>query len=180
MFICNLKLDGNKFGKIFLGLLFAIIVIITVFVGYKILCNNFFKTNDVISEKDVYEISADNYTNVLKSVHDNLDTYVGQKIKFSGYIYRMFDFTDKQFVLARKMIISSDMQNLVVGFLCECENSLNLKNDAWVEIEGTITKGDYHGEIPVIKIEKIEKIEKPKDEYVYPPDDSFVSTSTVL
>ena len=180
MFVCNLKLDGNKFGKIFLGILFLIILIITIIVGYRVLGNNSFKTNDTISKKDIYEITPSNYTNVLKSVHDDLNTYIGQKIKFSGFIYRMFDFTDKQFVLGRNMIISSDFQTVVVGFLCECNNSITFENNAWVEIEGTITKGDYHGEIPVIKIDKIEKIEKPSDEYVYPPDDSFVSTSTVL
>ena len=180
MFICNFKLDGNKLGKIFLGILFAIIVVITIIVVYRILGNNYFKTNDTINKKDIYEITPNSYTNVLKSVHDDLNTYIGQRIKFSGYVYRMFDFTDKQFVLARNMIISSDIQTLVVGFLCECDNGMTFENDTWVEIEGTIKKGNYHGEIPVIKIEKIKKIEKPSDEYVYPPDDSFVTTSTVL
>lgn len=50
----------------------------------------------------------------------------------------------------------------------------------WVEIEGTITKGYYHGEIPVIEIKSMKKIEKPSEEYVYPPDDSYVQTSTTL
>ncbi len=180
MFIYNFKVDGNKLGKIFLGILFAIIIIITVFVCYKILCNNSFQTQDSINKKDIYEITSTNYTNILKSVHDNVDEYVGQKIKFSGYVYRMFDFSQSQFVLARKMVISSDFQTVVVGFLCDYDSASNYENDCWVEIEGTIAKGDYHGEIPIIKVEKIEKIEKPNDEYVYPPDDSFVSTSTIL
>lgn len=47
-------------------------------------------------------------------------------------------------------------------------------------LPGTITKGNYHGEIPVIEINSIEKIEKPEDEYVYPPDETYVTTSTVL
>ena len=92
----------------------------------------------------------------------------------------MYDFTETQFVLARNMVISSDFQTVVVGFLCECENGMNYSNNSWVKIEGTIAKGDYHGEIPIIKITKIESIDKPLEEFVYPPDDSFVSTSTVL
>lgn len=180
MFVCNFKVDGNKLGKILLGVLFVIILIITAVVCYKILGNNFFKTNDSIKSNDVQELSIANYTSVLKNVHENIDTYVGQKIKFSGYVYRMIDFTQEQFVLGRNMIISSDFQTVVVGFLCECDTAVQYEDNTWIEIEGEITKGDYHGEMPIIKIEKIQKIEKPSEEFVYPPDDSFVSTSTVL
>lgn len=121
-----------------------------------------------------------NYTNVLQNVHNNIDKYVGQKIKFTGYVYRMYDFTDEQFVLARNMIVSSDFQTVVVGFLCHSKVASNFEIGTWVEIEGTITKGDYYGEIPVIEIEKINTVNPPTDEYVYPPDDSFVTTSTVI
>lgn len=180
MFVCNFKVDGNKLGKILLGVLFVIILIITAVVCYRILGNNFFKTNDSIKTNDVQELNVNNYTSVLKNVHENIDTYIGQKIKFSGYVYRMIDFTQEQFVLGRNMIISSDFQTVVVGFLCECETAVQYEDNTWIEIEGEITKGDYHGEMPIIKIEKIQKIEKPSEEFVYPPDDSFVSTSTVL
>lgn len=180
MFIYNFKVDGNKLGKIFLGILFVIVLVITAVVCYRILGNNFFKTNDTTKINEVQELSVSNYTNVLKAVHDNTDNYVGQKIKFSGYVYRMIDFTQTQFVLARDMVISSDFQTVVVGFLCEYEDAINYEDYCWVEIEGKITKGNYHGDIPIIQIEKIEKIEKPSEEYVYPPDDSFVTTSTVL
>ena len=180
MFIYNFKVDGNKLGKILLGILLVIVLIITVVVCYRILGNNFFKTNDAIKIDEVQELSVNNYTNVLKAVHDNIDNYVGQKIKFSGYIYRVVDFTQTQFVLARDMIISSDFQTVVVGFLCEYENAIQYEDNCWVEIEGKITKGNYHGDMPIIEIEKIQEIDKPSDEYVYPPDDSFVTTSTVL
>ncbi len=180
MFIYNLKVNGNKLGKIILGVLLVIILLITAIVCYRILGNNSFKTNDAMKKIEVQELSVNNYTNVLKAVHENIDNYIGQKIRFSGYVYRMLDFNETQFVLGRDMIISSDFQTVVVGFLCECEEAMKYEDYSWVEIEGEITKGDYHGEMPIIKIEKMQKIEKPSDEYVYPPDDSFVTTSTVL
>ncbi len=34
--------------------------------------------------------------------------------------------------------------------------------------------------MPIIKIEKIEEVEKPKDELVYPPDDFYIPTSSLL
>lgn len=121
-----------------------------------------------------------NYTNILKSVHDNPDEYIGQKIKFSGYVYRVIDFTEKEFVLARNMVVSSDFQTVVVGFLCSYDKAQDFEDGTWIEITGTIKKGIYHGEMPVIDIEKIQKIEKPSDEYVYPPDDDYIPTSSFM
>lgn len=180
MFILNFKVNGNKLGKIFLGILLVIILIVTFIVCYRILGNQFFKTNDNLKQNEVQELTVTNYTNVLKTVHDDIDTYVGQKIKFSGYVFRMLDFNQNQFVLARDMIISSDFQTVVVGFLSEYEEIKQYEDNTWIEIVGEITKGNYHGDMPILKIEQIQKIEKPQDEFVYLPDDSFVTTSTVL
>lgn len=181
MFVFNMKLDGNRTSKILIGILCIIILLITFFICYKLIFSSFFKTNDEMLSKDtIYEITAQNYTNVLQNVHNNLDNYVGQKIKFSGYIYRLYDFSNEQFVLARNMIISSDFQTVVVGFLCHSEQANNYEDNTWVEITGTITKGNYNGEIPVIEVNEIQKVDTPSEEYVYPPDSSFVATSTVL
>ena len=74
------------------------------------------------------------------------------------------------------MIISSDNQAVVVGFLSECNNARNFKDGSWVEVEGTIIKGNYHGTIPVIKINNIKETVAPGDEYVYPPDTDYITT----
>lgn len=183
MFVFNMKMDGNRMSKIFMGVLCVILLFITCFVCYKVIFNSSFKTNDDNGKlkNQIFEISSQNYTNVLKNVHDNLENYIGQKIKFTGYIYRLSNFSDEQFVLGRNMIISSDFQSVVVGFLCHSNLANNYEDGTWVEIQGTITKGHYNGEIPVIEIEEMKKVDTPTgDEYVYPPDSSFVTTSTVL
>ena len=180
MFIFNFKINGNRTAKIFMGILCIIVLIITVFICYKVIFNNFFKTNDEYLANATFEITAQNYTNVLQNVHNDIDTYVGQKIKFTGYVYRLYDFTNEQFVLARDMIVSSDFQTVVVGFLCHSKIASNFESGTWVEVVGIITKGDYYGEMPIIEVEKINQVEEPTDEYVYPPDDSFVTTSTVI
>ena len=48
-----------------------------------------------------------------------------------------------------------------------------------MEIEGTITKGYYHSEIPVLKITKINKTDCPENPYVYPPDSGYVKTESL-
>lgn len=181
MFICNLKINSKNIFKfiliiaIIISIIFFIISTIRIFIA-----SNVFKTNDELPKQDVYTISASNYTNVLKSVHENLSNYVGQKISFEGYVYKVPDINSNQFILARDMIINSNLQTLVVGFLCEYNDSINLSEKTWVKITGEIQKGNYNGEIPIIIINSLEKIDKPTDEYVYPPDNAYLQTSVLL
>ena len=73
MFICNFKVNTKNILKI--GFVIAIIISVIFFIisTIKIFkASNVFTTNDEIPKKDVYTITASNYTNVLKSVHENL------------------------------------------------------------------------------------------------------------
>lgn len=177
MFVYNIKFSS---GKIFKIILFFIIVIALVMTGisiYKTFSNN---SSIQPNLNEVYNITSTNYTNILKAVHENINTYVGQKINFSGYVYRVYDFQADEFVLARDMIVSSDMQTLIVGFLCKSEAATNFEDGTWVNITGEIKKGYYHGDIPIIEVMSIEQTTKPTDSYVYPPDDYYIPTSTLL
>jgi len=181
MFICNFKVNSKNILK--LAFIIAIIIAIMFFIisTIKIFkASNVFTTNDELPNKGIYTITSSNYTNVLKSVHENLDTYVGQKIQFEGYVYKIPTITSTQFILARDMIINSNLQTLVVGFLCEYKETVTLTEKTWIKVTGEIQKGNYNGEIPVVKIITLETIEKPSDEYVYPPDSGYVPTSALL
>lgn len=177
MFVCNIKVSSGKIFKVILFMIIIIAIIITGVAIYKT-----FSDNDSLQVKsdDVYTITSANFTNILKTVHEDLDAYIGQKINFVGYVYRVYDLQDDEFVLARDMVIDSNFQTLVVGFLCHSDNSGNFKDGTWVNITGEINKGYYHGDIPIIDISKIEETEMPTDVYVYPPDDFYIPTSTLL
>lgn len=179
MFIYNLKLDKKKLGKCSIIGMFIIVIIIFILCIFKVFNNDIY-VKDSINSDQFAEISSQNYTNILQMVHNDLNTYINQKICFTGYVYRLFDFTDTQFVLARNMVISSDFQTLVVGFLCDYKDAQNFKDNTWVEITAEITKGNYHGEIPLLKVIKMKEVQKPQDEFVYPPDDDYLPTSSIL
>lgn len=180
MFVYNLKLNSSFFYKILLGIIILIVIVLCGIVGYKIYKESI-KLNDDIPASDVTTLTAQNYTNVLKSVHENLDTYVGQKFKFSGFVYRVYDFSNDEFVLGRNMVIRSDFQSVVVGFLCKYKDAIKLCDSTWIELEGRIEKGKYHGSnIPILEVTSVKEIEKPNDEFVYPPDDNYIPTSTIL
>ena len=179
MFVYNVKINGSKVFKIFFAVVIILIICILGVVLFRIF-SGANKASSCMPQNDVSEIPAKNYTNVLKTVHENIDNYVGMKIRFTGYIYRVSDLNDNQFVLARDMIISSNSQFLVVGFLCEYKNAKDYPDDTWVTVTGEIQKGDYHGDIPILMITDISERQKPSEEYVYPPDESYIPTSSVL
>lgn len=177
MFI-NIKL--SKLFKIFFIIVAIIMVIFFGISVYQIYTKTVSVSTNGENNSDIVEITANNYTNVLKAVHEDIDEYVGKKVHFTGYVYRVFDLTDTQFVLARNMIISSDNKAVVVGFLCNYDNAKDFENNTWVDITGTITKGNYHGDIPIIEIDEINQVDSPSDEFVYPPDDTFLPTNAIL
>ena len=180
MFVYNVKFNKNKIIKIGFIIAITIAILILAISSYKIFKKgNEVNVNDEI-KNGVYNITANNYTNILKSVHDNIDTYIGQKIHFTGYVYRVPDINENEFILARDMVINSNLQTLVVGFLCKCDNALEYEDKVWIEAEGIIEKGNYYGEIPIIKLTKIKKVDKPNEEFVYPPDSSFVPTAVLF
>ena len=187
MFICNFKLSKKKIAKIFIGIFIIIALILLAISITKILGDvksesTKEQTNslsDCIPSQDVAVLNNENYTNVLKEVHENLKTYIGQKISFTGYVYRVADLKENEFILARDMIINSKNQTVVVGFLCNYENAKDLPNDSWVTITGTIEKGYYYGEIPIIKISSLEEASIPNNPLVLPPSDSYVPTAVI-
>lgn len=179
MFIFNIKMNKNILFKLIIGILIILSLIVLCASIYKIFinANSTITVNDSINIPEIANITTQNYTNILNLVYNNLDTYIGQKISFCGYVYRVYDLESNQFVLARDMVVNSNTQTLVVGFLCKCDKANEFENGTWVEISGKITKGDYHGEIPLIDIDSIKIINKPDDVFVYPPDSSYIPTS---
>lgn len=187
MFICNFKLNKKKITK-FLIIIFALIALILLAISSSkifeeikkaISTEEITKISDSIPTPEIAELTSENYTNILKQVHENLDTYIGQKVSFTGYIYRVSDLKENEFILARDMIINSKNQTVVVGFLCSYENAKDYPNDTWVKITGTIQKGYYYGDIPILNITKIEETSIPYNPLVNTPSDSYVPTSII-
>lgn len=182
MFVYNIKINGSKtFKYFFIGIVLLVIIIVGI-VCFRVFygASNSSEISSCLPQNKVSTLSASNYTNVLKAVHDNVDGYIGTQIKFTGYVYRVLDLNENQFVLARNMIISSDFQYVVVGFLCECDNAKDFEDGTWIELTGTITKGNYHGDMPIVKVTEIRTVDKPNEEFVYPPDESYIPTAGVV
>ena len=82
MYVRNFKLNGKMIFKI----VFVILTIL-IFIMFAIGVINIINSNERITSKsegvpqsEINTISAANYTNVLKTVHDNMNQYIGKKI----------------------------------------------------------------------------------------------------
>ena len=183
MFICNFKINGGIALKIIIVVLSLFMFIVFSISIYRIFfTSGKFVVKDKIITKDITEIQGDNYTNILKAVHDDPDSYIGMKVNFTGYIYRVLDFKDEQFVIARDMLINeSKTQSVVVGFLCEYKNANDFANGTWVNITGTIEMGKYHNEqIPFINVTDMKVTTEPDNSFVMPPSNDYVPTSGIF
>ena len=183
MFIYNLKINGGIVLKTIIILLSLFMLIVFGISIYRIFfTEKRFLVKDDIVKNEITEIQAENYTNILQAVHDNIDSYEGLKIKFSGYVYRLIDFEEEEFVLARDMIINEQQtQSVVVGFLSKYKDAKKLNDGEWVEIIGIIEKGKYHNsEIPIIKITSLQIVTQPENPFVPQPSNTYIPTMEIL
>ena len=71
-------------------------------------CDNDINQDDISNNKSnnkILEINSNNFTTFLKNCNENIDSYVGKTVHISGFVYRLSDFAQNQFVVARLMPI---------------------------------------------------------------------------
>lgn len=151
--------------KLNLKKILIVSAIIIVAIALFLEITSMFKDN--LSSFD-YILDENNFTETLKNVHDNIDSNVGKSIKLSGFVFRLPDFRSNYFVCGRNMLL--DNEEKVVGFLCTYNQDVELADGEWIEITGTIIKGYYTTDMPVIEIESINKITAPTNTFVKTPD----------
>lgn len=182
MFIFNVKFSKTKIFKSILAIMAIICIALTGVGIFKMYTSNSdIETfgGDCLPKNEVAVLTDENYTNILKEVHENLDKYIGQKISYTGYVYRVPEIEQNQFILARDMQLENINQTVVVGFLCSSDKANEFDTYSWVKITGTIEKGNYFGDIPCINISEISKVEQPENCIVPAPNENFIETAVI-
>jgi putative membrane protein len=137
-------------------------LIITSIVEFSV-NDKFILTSSSIDNYD-YDINDDNFLNNIEKIHNNIDENIGKTIKVSGFVYTMPDFNENFFICGRYIELDNETQ--VAGYLCNYVGKTTLEENEWIEVTGSIIKGDYDGEIPVIKVNTITKIPAPANMYI--------------
>jgi putative membrane protein len=126
--------------------------------------------NGLDMQNGVITMDSNNFSYCLNEVYCNIDTYEGMPLEIVGFVFKDKEkLKTNEFVAARLMMVccAADMQT--VGFLCQYEKAVELEEESWVVVSGTISKTEFEGEyIPIINVQNVEITEKPQHDYIYP------------
>jgi len=157
MKIFNIRISCSKILSILILSLACIFVLLAI-LGFA---------RQILASNSI-EITNENYTNILMDSYDNIEKYLGKNISIIGYVFRLPDFGNNEFVIARDMLVDNN-HSQVVGFLCNYNQISQYENNSWVKINGIIEKGHYFGEIPIVRVKTIKKVTTPNEIFVTPP-----------
>ena len=105
-------------------------------------CDNDINQNAISNNKSnnkILEINSNNFTTFLKNCNENIDSYVGKTVHISGFVYRLSDFAQNQFVVARLMPIhyesaSNKKSNFMTKLELDDNSDLALYGEADVKL----------------------------------------------
>ncbi len=136
MFILNIKLNYKKI--LLLCLICASIIAAIVEFGIN---DNVTQTSSKIEKYD-YEITDENFIDNIKKLHENIDENINKTIKISGFVYTLADFNKDFFICGR--YYATNIETQVAGIMCNYDGKMTLTENEWIEVTGTIIKGEYN------------------------------------
>ncbi|KJU71601.1 MAG: TIGR03943 family protein [Clostridium baratii] len=116
-------------------------------------------------DKNIIVLNSDNYTRIFPNIMENPNEFKSKKIKTEGLVYKSKEINNNEFTIAREVMSCCVADVQIVGLMCEYDNSVDLKENEWVSVEGVI---DVKDNKPVINVKEVIKLEKPKNSYIYP------------
>lgn len=138
MFVLNIKFNKKIFIKVFTIVVIILVTTLFIFTIKKVIIpaskNKMLKMNvnanainkdDIsnnITNNKILEVNSNNFTTFLKNCNENIDSYVGKTVHISGFVYRLSDFAQNQFVVARLMPIHYESaSNKKANFMTKLE-----------------------------------------------------------
>ncbi len=121
-------------------------------------------------EADIIEIDDIDYGIWYVDMMDNLEDYVGKKVKFKGQVLKSRDLNAGFFVPGRMAMTCCADDTQFIGYVCKSVNSKRLRMGSWVEVTAMVKKEYmevYGDEGPVLQAIEIQPTEKPEQELVY-------------
>ena len=121
-------------------------------------------------DSEIIEVEEYDFGLWYADIMNNIDKYVGKKIKLMGQAIKSENYKQGFFILKRKAMTCCAEDISELGVLCCSTTSHIPKNKEWIEVIAFINKSDlkrFDTSIPVIMIEDYIRVDKPKDELIY-------------
>jgi putative membrane protein len=126
------------------------------------------KMNELEQTK-IIEMSDEVFEPYYEAISMEPGKYQGRTVKLHGFVYKEEGFQANQLVISRFLITHCVADASIIGFLTEFNEAHSVKEDTWIEVEGTIDRTNYNGsELPMIKAASWKEISEPDEPYVFP------------
>ena len=125
--------------------------------------------NKYLSKKSVVLKDTD-YLKGLETIYKYPGDFLGKTIEFDGFSFKGESVNDRQLFVLRFGIIHCVADSGVFGMLVEFPEDIDIKDDEWIHVKGTLSSEYYQpfkSTIPVLIVEEWEKTKEPKEPYVY-------------
>ncbi|MFN2746551.1 MULTISPECIES: TIGR03943 family putative permease subunit [unclassified Bacillus (in: firmicutes)] len=121
-------------------------------------------------EKKQISLKDEDYLKGMETIYNYPGEFLDKTIEFNGFAFKGESINDKQLFVLRFGIIHCIADSGVYGMLVEFPKEMNIKDDQWLHVKGTLSSEYYQpfkSVIPVLKVTDWSKIKQPKDPYVY-------------
>lgn len=122
------------------------------------------------SRQKSISLHDDDYLKGMETIYNFPGDFLDKTVEFNGFTYKGDTTSKKQMFILRFGIIHCVADSGVYGMLVEFPNDMNMKDDEWLHVKGTLSSVYYQpfkATIPVLQVKEWSKIEKPNDPYVY-------------
>ncbi|EKN65642.1 hypothetical protein BABA_19456 [Neobacillus bataviensis LMG 21833] len=120
--------------------------------------------------KEHITLTDEDYLKGLEVIYNFSGEFVGKSITMKGFSYNGPGIDGNQIFLFRFGIIHCIADSGVFGMLIEFPDQVQIPNDQWYQVTGTVDTMYYQPfkmKIPILKVTDYKIIEQPKDAYVY-------------
>ncbi|MCG3207089.1 MAG: putative two-component membrane permease complex subunit SMU_746c [Anaerolineae bacterium] len=95
--------------------------------------------------------------------------FAGQEAKVTGFVYRDERFAPNEFMVSRFVVSCCAADAAPIGLVVRAENGSDFASDAWVEVTGQFTPGQFAGEsLPLLAAASVSPTDVPEQPYLYP------------
>jgi putative membrane protein len=122
------------------------------------------------SSKDVIALKDEDYLKGMETIYNYPGEFLGDTISFDGFTFKGEAINKRQMFVLRFGVIHCIADSGVFGMLVEFPEDIQMIDDQWIHVEGTLSSMYYQpfkSTIPVLKVKEWNKIKQPEDPYVY-------------
>lgn len=122
------------------------------------------------SQLDTVTLTDTNFLKGMEVIYNFPGSFIDKTIRFTGFAYKGDQVDSRHLFVFRFGFIHCVADSGVFGMLAEFPRDVQLSDNDWVEVSGTLTWQLYQPfkqTIPVLKIKEWTAIPAPEDPYVY-------------